>query len=87
MTFEGATYLGEEAELSARYGFIATGASIDPYLERLAAADDPVDVVLDAPIADGGRFVYVVGVAHGTVVELIELSEELRLRMDDGGGH
>jgi catechol 2,3-dioxygenase-like lactoylglutathione lyase family enzyme len=121
MTFEGASYLGGETELSARYGFIATGGSelelieplsrpspyadfldadggqgihhlayvveaIDPHLERLCLADGHAEILLDAPIAGGGRFVYVGGAAPGTVVELIELSEQLRLQMVEGGG-
>jgi catechol 2,3-dioxygenase-like lactoylglutathione lyase family enzyme len=47
--------------------------AIDPYLEQLRATDGDVAILLDAGLPGGGRFTYVEGAAHGTVVELIEL--------------
>nr|WP_238356520.1 VOC family protein [Kribbella italica] len=46
--------------------------TIDDYLDQLRAAGEPVDLVLDAVVPGGGRFVYLDGLAHGPVVELIE---------------
>ncbi len=46
--------------------------SIDGYLEQLRAVGEPVDLVLDAEVPGGGRFVYLDGLAHGPVIELIE---------------
>jgi methylmalonyl-CoA/ethylmalonyl-CoA epimerase len=54
----------------------------EPYLEQLAEAGARPRIVVDAPLGDdGGRFVYVDAVAHGPVVELIELSEAQREEM------
>jgi catechol 2,3-dioxygenase-like lactoylglutathione lyase family enzyme len=107
LTFPAARLRDVEADLSARYCFIDTGASqlefiqpvsepspyteflqadggegvhhlayfvdsVDDYLEQLRDAGEPVDLVLDAVVPGGGRFVYVGGLAHGPVVELIE---------------
>jgi catechol 2,3-dioxygenase-like lactoylglutathione lyase family enzyme len=102
-----ATYRGEPITLSARYGFIRSGASeiefieplsepspysdflranggdgihhlaylvddIDPYLEHFGAE---AELLLDAAMpGDGGRFVYVDGVAHGATIELIQMA-------------
>ncbi|GAB2604966.1 VOC family protein [Kribbella endophytica] len=107
LTFPGAHLRDVEADLSARYCFIDTGASqleliqpvsdsspyteflqanggegvhhlayfvdsIDTYLEQLRDTGEAVELVLDAVVPGGGRFVYVDGLAHGPVVELIE---------------
>ena len=105
LTFSDALYRGSRASISARYGFVNTGASeielieplsepspytdfldknggegihhlafivadIPPYIDHLGG--DRLDMVLDAVLPSGGRVVYLDGVAHGTVVELIQ---------------
>jgi len=112
-TFPKTRLHGQETTLSARYGFINTGASeielieplstpspyteflesnggdgvhhlayivdaIDPYLDRLRAAGVDPTPLLDAAIGGDGRFVYLDHTAHGPVIELIELSAEVR---------
>lgn len=47
---------------------------IQPYLDRLEEHGE-LDVVLDAALPGGGRFVYLDGVAHGAVVELIQTAD------------
>ena len=53
--------------------------SIDQRLRAARQANAPVSVVLDGKIPGGqGRFVYVDGLVHGALVELLELSEPVR---------
>ena len=51
---------------------------IDPFLEYLREAGDPVDVGFTTsftfPGLGSGRFVYIDGLTHGSVTELIELT-------------
>jgi catechol 2,3-dioxygenase-like lactoylglutathione lyase family enzyme len=56
--------------------------AIDPYLGRLAV-DGPL--LLDAAIPPDGRFVYVDGAAHGTVIELIEFGPLVRAAIAANG--
>ncbi len=46
--------------------------SIDDHLDQLRTAGEPTDFVLDAVAPGAGRFVYLDGLAHGPVIELIE---------------
>jgi len=111
--FPRTVFHGRPTTMSARYGFINTGASeielieplstpspytefldanggdgvhhlayivdaIDPYLDQLRALGVDATPLLDAAIGEDGRFVYLERTAHGPVVELIELSEQMR---------
>jgi methylmalonyl-CoA/ethylmalonyl-CoA epimerase len=50
--------------------------SIDAYLEHLRATEAGAELVLDARVPGGLRFVYVDGTAYGTVLELVEMPED-----------
>jgi len=63
-------FLAEHGEGVHHLAYIVD--SIDAHLERLPV-DDRIQVVLDAALPMGGRFLYVEGAAHGPVIELIEL--------------
>jgi hypothetical protein len=111
--FPRSRFHGQVISMSARYGFINTGASeielieplstpspyteflqdnggdgvhhlayivdaIDPYLDQLRDVGIDASPLLDAAIGEDGRFVYLERTAHGPVIELIELSEQLR---------
>jgi methylmalonyl-CoA/ethylmalonyl-CoA epimerase len=55
---------------------------IDAHLRQISdATGAPAEIQLDSPLPGNGRFTYVKNAAHGTVVELIELSEEQRQQM------
>lgn len=60
--------------------------AVDPFLGQLADSERPPVIELDAPLAGGGRFVYVAGAAHGPSVELIEVTEQMRRQMPGPGG-
>lgn len=45
---------------------------IDDYLDHLRGLEEKVEVTFDASVADGTRFIYLAGLAHGPAIELIE---------------
>jgi methylmalonyl-CoA/ethylmalonyl-CoA epimerase len=69
-------FLAEHSEGIHHLAYIVD--AIDPYLEQIRAAGHDPRLLLDAPIPEDGRFVYVDGVAAGTVVELIELPASMK---------
>jgi catechol 2,3-dioxygenase-like lactoylglutathione lyase family enzyme len=55
---------------------------IEPYLRQIEATTRQTpDTLLSAPLPGDGRFTYIQGAAHGTIIELIELSQQVRARM------
>jgi hypothetical protein len=52
--------------------------SIDEHLKMARKSNAPLSVVLDAKLPGGmGRYVYVDGLLHGVLIELIELAQQI----------
>ena len=47
--------------------------SIDAYLQQLTDIGEPPSIQLDVPFAGSGRVIYIEHVAHGPVIELVEM--------------
>lgn len=66
-------FLAEQGEGIHHLAFVVE--SIDAHLDHLRATEAGTELVLDAHVAGGLRFVYLDGTAHGTVLELVEMPE------------